>query len=123
MSAVATAGEKPANETFYSKLTTAEDARRVIGAYDKTDLDLAYVEGLQYGSIMGAFELALFKAENHEKALELDEKLKNNTDTGKWICMFAETAETAVRDDIVLFVMTFKDQAAKLVDAFLTYQP
>lgn len=123
LSAVAEAGGNPANETFYAKLTTAEDARRVIGAYDKSDLDLAYVEGLQYGGIMGAFELALFQAEDHEKALALAEKLKNNADTGKWICMFTETVETTVRDNIILFVMTSKEQANKMAEAFLAYEP
>ena len=63
-----------------------------------------------------AYELALVRVKDAADAEAVAREMLEGADPGKWICVRAES----VSGDLILMVMSSKEEAAGLVDAFKT---
>ena len=67
-----------------------------------------------------AYELALVRVKDAADAEAVAREMLEGADPGKWICVRAESVQVAVSGDLILMVMSSKEEAAGLVDAFKT---
>lgn len=67
-----------------------------------------------------AYELALVRVKDAAEAEAVAREMLEGADPGKWICVRAESVQVAVSGDLILMVMSSKEEAAGLVDAFKT---
>lgn len=71
-------------------------------------------------SFGGAFQVVLIRLNSAENADEIENELKTNFDKNKWICMSAETVETARIGDVIFLVAGSTEIAQKLIAGFNT---
>jgi len=70
--------------------------------------------------IGGAFQVVLIRLNSTKNADEIENELKTNFDKNKWVCMSAETVETARIGDVIFLVAGSTEIAQKLVAGFNT---
>lgn len=70
--------------------------------------------------IGGAFQVVLIRLNSTENAAEIENELKTNFDKNKWVCMSAETVETARIGDVIFLVAGSTEIAQKLTAGFNT---
>jgi len=73
------------------------------------------------GSI--AFQMILFRLPEGADAEAFAGAVKENTDPRKWVCVEAESVETAIRGRTVLFVMADTATTEALINAFHAASP
>lgn len=66
------------------------------------------------------YELALVRVKDAADAEAVAREMLEGADPGKWICVRAESVQVAVSGDLILMVMSSKEEATGLVDAFKT---
>lgn len=87
----------------------------------ETDEFNTYVEeSVVYESMMGVFpqSICIVKINDASKVAELKQKIFNNSDTRKWICVSAEKAVVVDSGNYIMLAMGTKDICDKLVTAF-----
>lgn len=102
---------------FESYAVSKEDAPYVIG-YEGFSSD--FVEALAYGPMMGsmAFVMVVFRLDEGADAQAFADDIKANADPAKWICVCADSVQTVVSGNTVLFIMSDTASADLLTAAF-----
>lgn len=79
-----------------------------------------YKEGAVSESMVGsiAYSMAVLRANDAESAQALADSVKEKVDPRKWICVEAETVNTAVIGDVVFLVMADQETADALTASF-----
>ena len=77
-------------------------------------------EGLASDALIGsiAHSVVLVRVAEGTDAQQTADEIKANADPRKWICVEAEKCETAVRDDVVLLVMSNEQTADAILANF-----
>lgn len=101
-------------ETF--ELT--EDMELFILGTDEIDYTEAVVSMPMMSSI--AYQCVLLRVDTDDVD-EVKQKIKENTDLNKWVCVSAETMLVESRGDVIFFVMGENDTAYALNTAFQAY--
>lgn len=79
-----------------------------------------YKEGAVSESMVGsiAYSMVVLRANDAESAQALADSVKEKVDPRKWICVEAETMNTAVIGDVVFFVMAEQQYVDALTASF-----
>jgi len=107
---------------FSTHPVTAEDVGMHLGAESFTE---AFEEGLGYAPMMGsiAFQMILFRLPEGADAAAFASAVKSAADPIKWVCVQADSVETAVRGRTVLFIMADTAVTESIVNAFNAVDP
>lgn len=102
---------------FESYAVSAEDAPYVIGYEGFTG---EFTEALGYGPMMGsiAFVMVVFRLPEGADAEAFASDIKDNADPAKWICVCADSVQTVVSGNTVMFIMSDTASADALTAAF-----
>lgn len=102
---------------FESYAVSADDAPYVIGYEGFTG---EFTEALGYGPMMGsiAFVMVVFRLPEGADAEAFASDVKDNADPAKWICVCADSVQTVVSGNTVMFIMSDTASADALTAAF-----
>lgn len=99
-------------------LGNAEYLKYAIGLKSVDKVSEGYASSPKMSS--QAYELALVRVKDAADAEAVAREILEGADPGKWICVFAESVQVAVSGDVIMLVMSSKDEASGLIDAFKT---
>ena len=102
---------------FESYEVSKEDAPYVIG-YEGFSGE--FTEAMGYGPMMGsiAFVMVIFRLPDGADAEAFASDIKENADPAKWICVCADSVQTVVSGNTVMFIMSDAASADTLTEAF-----
>lgn len=113
---------QPFSAFFATHPVTAEDVGYHLGA---ESFDQAFEEALGFAPMMGsiAFQMILFRLPEGADAEAFASAVKSSADPIKWVCVQADSVETAIRGRTVLFIMAETAVTEAIVNAFNAADP
>lgn len=105
---------KETMQNYVIDTLTEENEQALLGT-----ADIDYTEGIYSVPMISsiAYQCVLLRV-NPEDVEDIKQKLKDNADLNKWICVSAETIEVENTGDLILAVMCDKEGADAVVGAF-----
>lgn len=105
---------KEAIEGYISDVLTEDNEQALLGT---SDID--YIEGVFSVPMISsiAYQCVLLRV-NPDDIEDVKQKLKDNADLNKWVCVSAETMLVENVGDLVLFIMSRKDVAYAVSASF-----
>lgn len=91
------------------------DEENVAGVVGDFEFKPEFESAVGYGPMIGsqAFSMAIFRLSPEQDAEAFAKELEAKADKNKWICVSADTVETAINGRDVLFIMTSYDFLSK----------
>lgn len=103
---------------FYESYPVTKDDAPFVTGYG--DFSADFVEALGYGPLIGSIPFAsvIFRLDDGADAQAFADDIEDNANPAKWICVCADSVQTAVSGNTVFFIMSSAEYADILTAAF-----